>query len=422
MLCSFYVYIDNIYTIKFYYWGFWIRPFYFLSYKYGFCSKMMIGTILNLAFGNSLCLKSIQIIYISFTIFLLFIIALFLGKILKKAEERKSNWGIYFLVLLYLASPVKFSNYFAPRLIGRFDIYNFALTLLAIYLLFTKSSKTWTWILLSIICFLGMAIHHSFIFIFFPMILVLIIYEIYEKKLTKINLLGSISAFIITITSFLYFQFMSKSHLVVDKKILLEIIDNKVGKYYFRWPIEFEYFLDLKNQIIVNMLSYFPVLVPKMILTFFFLFPLILIFIIIWKNIYKQCYDKNAKSLLIKILSCNIFYIPPFLFANDWGRWLFFFITFQFITLFILWYKNFIPVVQVINQSGEYIKRNFFVATMLIMYLMCLNGTSELYLLRESRQFYNIFHLEYLQSIIICSINLTIRIVSTIIHSFLNII
>lgn len=379
----------------------WVKPFYFLSYKYGFCSKMLIGTIVNCIFGNSVSEPLIKVIAAFAIVVLCFLIALFFGKILRVAEQRGSNWGIYFIVLLYLACPARISNYFAPAFNGRFEVYIFMLVLLALYIFFTKKQDFKFWLSMSLICLLCTVIHQIFIFIFFPIILALMIYNLYEQQFNKETVFGTFAVCTTTAISFLYFQFFAKFN-IINEKMLMDIINSRY--YYYRElsalhdPIICEYYSTLKDQTFQLVVQYMPALFYKALLTFILLIPLFFVFIVIWRNAYKNCIDNKSKILLIAMQMCGLIYIPTFIFACDWGRWIFFFITFQFALLFILWYKKCQPIVTAIESIGDYCKEHIFIAAILLLYLMRLHGIVDFYLVVEAGQIYqyiNTLHLHW---------------------------
>lgn len=362
-------------STSFFHVAHWPFAFYLLDYNVGSGSRLLIGSIFNFIFKGFLNFPLVGLIVFCFLSFLCFIISIFLGRLLRFSDKIGNNTGLIFLVLMYLASPGRISQYFAYNLIGYFEIYLFALVLLMIYIFLNHKQNCFFWFTISALCILSMAIHQVFIFIMFPIMLSLMIYNLYEKKWEKSILLGTIFVCIVTVISFLYFQFFSRLN-VHTLNELVSIVIHKTNLYYpveaLKIPYKCEYFDSTKEKLIGTMLYAIKNLFKPifLILVCFFLLPIFSVLNSIWKNIYKNCNDKSEKIIFVLMQSCGLAFLPAFILACDWGRWFFWYLTFQFILLFILYWKESKPAVLAINTLGEFVHNNKFIMGLLLLYLM----------------------------------------------------
>lgn len=353
----------------------WPFSFYLLSYDLGSGSRLLIGSIFNFIFNGFLPYEQIGLIVFCFTTLLCFLVSLFLGKLLKLSEKSSNNIGIIYLILLYLASPVKISTYFSGALMGYLEIYVFAIVLLIIYL-FLNSKQNWLfWVITSILCLICMAIHQVFMFILFPIILALMIYNLYENKWKKNLLIGTIFVCCVVGISFLYFQFFSSINVPnVDDlvAILLKKTDLSYSVEYLKLPLVCEYFAPLKQKFFGTMIYASKNLFNPIVLFFTCIFfsPLFLIFRNIWKNIINNSVEKSGKVVFISMQACSLFFVPSFALTCDWGRWFIWLVTFEFALLFILYWKQCKPVVDAIDCFGVFVRDNKFIMGLLLLFFM----------------------------------------------------
>lgn len=354
----------------------WPYAFYLLTYKFGFGSRLLIGTIYDFIFKGHLNPDVIGIITFLLTTFLCLIISIYLGKIIKSSEKSEgNNIGILFLILLYLATPARFSSYFFPTFVGYLEIYAFGLVLLMIYMLLNSKQNVLFWGVLALLSAISMAIHQVFFFILFPIIMSTMIYNLYEKKWDKKTLIGTIFVCLITAISFVYFQFFSSINIpnvdeltaIISKKTkLISSID------YLKMVLGCEYFSTLQQKLFNTMNIAFTTLFKPilLILTIVFFTPLFLIIKNIWNNIYKNCADKHEKKVYVLMQLCTLLFVPVFALACDWGRWFIWLVTFQFVMLYILYWKQSKPALTAIEGFGNFVKNNKFIMGLLLIYYM----------------------------------------------------
>ena len=303
------------------------------SYKYGFISRGLIGSIYQLVDAifpvNMLSYESLVGFTTVITWIYFVILFWFFFTALKRCKF-ETNEEIKYLIIFFSiwAVPMFVSKYN----FGRLDIYCFAFSLIAAVLLM-KGKAEWLVVPLSA---LGVMVHQGNVFMFLNIILVLLVYKALsnEGKLRKKYLiLFFLSGFVASVL-FLYFEFFShmngenifeevvayatavckngKYHVdVVDKEILgIDLSDREVE---FRW----------RN------LVQFPIFI-------IFMLPYIYITIRFFKNIIRKAATKldKFKYLFVSIGAATI--IPDLLLKCDFGRWMFAIIAYYMVVTIAL--------------------------------------------------------------------------------------
>lgn len=355
--------------------AYWPYSFYLLSYDIGHGSRLLIGTIFNLIFHNFIPFKIATELVLTFTVMVCLLISILLGKLLKLADKKAESAGICFLVLLYLALPMKFSAYFSNVMLGYFETYIFPIVIAIIYLFIAKKQNWGFWILVSILCFICMAIHQVFLFILFPLILSTMIYNLRENNGGRKTILGTILVCAVVAISFIYFQFFSK----LNFKTLSELVtfvsqrtDVIFNPSFIIQPYNCEYYSSTYQKLIGTMIYAFknllnPVVIPSAII---FLTPVFIIIKRIWNGIYANCQNENEKKTYKLMQACTLLFIPAFALACDWGRWTLWLVTYQFAIVFVLYRWNSKPLIKSMQEFSEFVKTNKFMLGLFLIFAM----------------------------------------------------
>jgi len=365
----------------------WVQPFYALSYKYGFVSKALIGQITNIIFPRYIPMNGILVIVNLFTVLLCVAIAMFMGNLLKMAEKRNKKKEMYILVLLYLVSPGNVSTYFASGFSGRLEIFIAALVLFGVYLINKGLKTSASWFALAVICIVSNAIHHVFIFIAFPIILALVIYNLYESGFESKTMKYALLLCSVTCISFLYFQFFASIG-IENVDVLVETLSERTDLIVGKTPLYIEYFASAAELTFGTMSRHMPELLIIFLINIILLSPLLGSFVFIWRKAMSYCSNKNEKTMLILMQLSGLLFVPAFVLTIDWGRWSVWYISFQFVIIFTLWAKQFSPILLAIQNFIDRVSKDYVVLGLVFLYLFNLNGVSELYLLNQGLVFY----------------------------------
>jgi hypothetical protein len=337
---------------------------YLLSYRYGFASRMFIGTIVDLLLGGSFV--SVVFVYAFIfcaTIFLCLFISVVLGHIIQKSENRLP---LLLLSILYLSSSISPAAYFIQANFGRMDIYIF-LFVLIIFSVIDK--KIWRWSIPAL-CFVSIATHLVSVFFYMPLVFIIMVYKyiIKENKSKKERILLILTIVIIAL-SFLYFVIFSKSVLIFQTEDeFVNALKDKTNIESFGSSLHYDYFLSITDtfEFAKNYFNPITALIKKFYCILQNL-PLFLFFILFWKNciIFEQ--KRCIKLIFWFSMLLPLISIPAFILFIDWGRWVIMLLTVQFMLVFFFLYMKETAVVYTAKKFTAIVKRNMYAAVLFIM-------------------------------------------------------
>lgn len=192
------------------------------SYKYGFISRGLIGTIFQMV---DAALPVDLINYDGAMVFTqvataLFVMVLFVffRQCLMRADEKMISFQSY-LELFFAVVAV--SMFVSRRNMGRVDIYMIAFSLIGAMLIIRKRFE----FLLIPISALAVMFHQGYVFMFFNVLLILLIYRFFtvEKKEKKKYAIIFVFSFCMCSALFLWFEFFSRMN---GEQFVEEIISN----------------------------------------------------------------------------------------------------------------------------------------------------------------------------------------------------
>jgi len=217
----------------------WSVSQYLLTYRLGFSSRMLIGSIISL-FTNKITDTIIYNIATGTSVLLCLFVAIILAHFIKKTN-RASNY-IKVIVLIFIASPASITYLFNSANFSRFDIYLLLISMA--YVLISKTKFKWA---IPLMCIVAMSIHQVFIFTFFPMVIIVLLYNASREK-SKIQ-----STILITTTSFftacafLLFQFVK-----VIRYANIDALIQEISSYTNVKPstlLSYDYFFAINDHI-----------------------------------------------------------------------------------------------------------------------------------------------------------------------------
>lgn len=305
----------------------WCLTPYALSYKYGFISRGLVGSIIRIFIPN-LTLKHIYLIIALNTLLLCALTVFFVNRILLYAGKER---GILFTVFLFIVNPGSIAFLFYWGNYGRFDLFMIMILIIAALVMVKEKGL----FLIPIMSVLGILIHQAYVFMYFPALIVLLLYFGYVKKNRYAKSIFWITA-IVTCAGFLYMQFVSGvegydyASMMADINATTdlpgEFIDDDM-------MVRLEYFTSVFATI-----QHFVILplkknLFKIFCVFVMIFPMLRIFGAIWKDFMSE---QKSKLLWIIPWSGMIGMIPKFLMTNDYGRDFSALILSQFVMMFAL--------------------------------------------------------------------------------------
>lgn len=290
------------------------------SYKYGFISRGLIGTIYQ---GLNAILPVNMITYDALMLFTQVITVLYFGSLflffiycLKKCNAGLSEELKYIILFFTIwAIPMFVTEYN----FGRLDVYCVMLSLLGALVLLVGKAE-WLVVIFSA---LGVMIHQGNVFMYLNIILVLLIYKAFSnegKKRSKYIILF-LASFVVASALFLYFEFFS--HMNGDniyEEVVTMASSLRYDGTYHQDVIDKEILgidlSDRETQFMKSNSIQLPIFCVLM-------SPYIVLGIILFRNIIKRATTKTdkLKYWFVAIGAATI--IPDFLLKCDYGRWVF---------------------------------------------------------------------------------------------------
>ncbi len=152
-------YIDNYYF-----------PLYVINYDCGFCSRLLVGSVFSLFFGDTLGAINLTRILICVYIFSCFIFSIFINNCLKNTKY--DTVGIYSFFIV--ASPVMLAYL---RFLGTLDLFWMIFILASLWLV---DKKGWRW-LVPVFCVISLCIYELFVTTYLPVMAIAVFYQFVKK-------------------------------------------------------------------------------------------------------------------------------------------------------------------------------------------------------------------------------------------------
>lgn len=339
---------------------------YLTTYEYGFLSKSLMGTILFL-FTDYLTIQAIYRISTVSFVLLLFLISLFLGKLLRSSPPDLSPSSAVFCVL-FLSSPLSVT-YLLGMYIGRIDTYWIILVLVSLYL----SRRSLSCLIVPLLCAVAMGIHPGFVFAYFPAIAIALLYEIPHNKYSNKHIFVFLSCCISV--AFLFYLFQIRSAVppfesaVAFAEHLSKYSDFKPSALF----LHIQYFTPFSE-------SYYGYIRPLLVsyatplvfaLTAFSL-PLLITFGLIWKHSIKNTDSKFLKLVFIICSLAPFVFVPITFLLNDLERYWAAVINTQFLLIFYFLFSGESAVVLSVKRVGTYLIGHPFVLICIIVFFCSL--------------------------------------------------
>ena len=363
---------------------------YLVSYEFGFGPRMFIGSVVDI-FTDYVSNYFIWSFIIICTLLLLLLVSYYLEKVIENTENLL-KYAVVFLVIVYLLSPASILYLSIYNDFGRFDLYLLLLTLIA--LLFAKHKCTA--LCIPVVCFICMAIHQIYLCTFAPLIVLILLYEVYQNKFSKYWLCILIVTVLTLCSSFIYFQFFAELNVSSVNELIMYIAPS-TNLGIDSGSLDAAYFRTTET----HFLSSFPTfetVIRKGLRTLLFLSPLFVLFLAIWIKTIRQTPNKREKIFYLICMLSPLAAFPAFIIAIDWGRWLAGLIIVQFAIIFYLMYHKDRYLLQSLRDMSSWAKDNLWALIPVMLYLPMLGYFREVTPLPI---LYNNMYLNYIENIIL---------------------
>lgn len=329
---------------------------YLFDYKIGYVSRVLIGSFINLI-TNNLTVDWLRTFITTSYILVFLLVAFLLGDLIRNVDADR-RMVLIFTVAYFLVA--KYAMWVWFIYFGIFDIFWFLFAMLAVIAVNNRYAK---WFI-PILCFLGLATHYAFAFIFMPTIAVILLFDLIEKKFAKQNLiLTAVSFATMTITSVYFFVFANRT-IKLQGDALVDYVYSKLDYrftdfyktylvFYFNPKAQslVETLKDLWAYVSANDLKYYlQIFYPSI--------PVLVLLIIVWLKSYKFTSTKSEKRFYLFVcIVLPLAALPAFLFSNDLYRLLSQYILSQFCLIFYMIYKKNNAVLSALQSIGIFLKK-----------------------------------------------------------------
>ncbi|MCL2513132.1 MAG: hypothetical protein FWF08_04440 [Oscillospiraceae bacterium] len=351
----------------------YVFSLYLMDYSIGFVSKAFIGSIVSLFVNNYTENLILNIAWCA--VLLLFgLLALLLGRLIKKAEKEDKIIIIFLAAFLFLCK-IYFTDIIYV-LFGYYDIFWLILTLLSVAALRYKKLK---W-LIPVFCLCAVFINEGYIFLAFGAVFLLLLYETVKKPSKNNILLTAVTSGSVLLSTiyFTFFSYKMIKYTSVDElyeyalaklPVQEDLFYRNYGSYYFHLSAT-DYVPDLSRSYFWNVLKYTYEISTIKSNMLFFLFTALLsiVFICFWISIIKK-QKRNISKLYY--FSCTLFavtLIPLVFLTSDSGRVCMHFVFSQSLLLFYFYYdKNKSVTANLSRLCGNIIKNPLLIILLLVL-------------------------------------------------------
>lgn len=312
--------------------------FYPLNYSMGFSSRMFIGSVLNLFYGDYL--KDTTVFHFVF-VFMLIMSAL-VSYILANAISSTSGdekYGVIAAAFLFVSSPMSISYFFISLHFGRLEAYTFIIAMLMLLCLKRRALLP----LIPVLCLAAMATHQIFIVLFMPLVGIALLYVTMKHNFDKRYTATFAVTCVVAVLSFVYFQYLSVMPFAqfsfTDANEMADYLNARTDIKIIPALLYIEYFSPLREwrsaAVVPAIESFWRENILPSLLTFL---PIIVCFPAFWVKCLRRAETKLGRLIFLMCLCSPLTLIFSCWAAADWDRWfgaaalsqfslLFFFIT-----------------------------------------------------------------------------------------------
>lgn len=362
----------------------WASTYYVLDYSLGFGSRMFMGTLLSLFYKDFLP-EDIAVRFVMFFLILFVFLCSYMMAVVVDKVGKESKQGMAFLIAIVLGGPASIQA--VAQNYGRLEMYGFICVLLEIvWVLTLKKRYLVKYVGLSVINVIMMLIYQGNIFLVFPAVFALCLFESYDEKWDIKQLVASAISVLIMCMGFLVTQFYNPAFETYDARVMKELIKSKTDMSCATGPLMNEYYQPL-NEVWESI--NFPYFIHdgadhtrflpwiSTAFTVLLIMPLVVMLIVFWKHQWRMYKNKGLsfwKNPISWICLSFTSIIPDMLLNIDWGRWFLAILFVQFTLVFYMIYKDYGDARKLILVTSMWVKSHMGLAICFVVYLSLLGN------------------------------------------------
>lgn len=317
----------------------YVNAWYVINYSYGFGSRLLIGSLVNLLTGGFVTNTFAYNFVLMALCAICILLSLVIGRVYKKMPDRQSKAAVLFLTVFYLMSPASPEYLWTAENMGRLDTYLLLLSLAAVVAFLAIKDRRIRHFVFAVLGCLCILIHQAYIFLFFPLMLVMMIEDIWSSGFKKGTVLGAILVSAVIGIAFMIMQFQSGIY-YDDLELLMEELNAHADFLVDAGPMEAEYFWTIVENFTHNMVPEIPHHLKYGFMLVCMLSPVWVTYLWIWIHAIRCSDKKSEKVKYVLMLMTNIAFVPVFALMNDWGRWFAALFIVGFLELLVLAWKH----------------------------------------------------------------------------------
>ena len=365
----------------------WVSIWYATDYSIGFSSRLLIGSLLHLFLGTFIPQEAAYAFVIVCFLIIFALLAKIIGYAVQKVSSYEELFAVSILIGMYLASPASPGYLWTVENMGRLETYLFLLSLVIFLISIYCKNDFLVLISSTVIAIICIAIHQVYMFLFFPLLLVIFLHYVFINNFRKSILFTVGFATAILCVVCLFFQF--GSHIKYDDPLILTAhLQSKTSLPCADGPIIQEYFWPFSKHFTHNYLPDARERLRYGIITIFLLSPIAISFIYLWYKTILHCTTQLEKIKYILMIATNITFLPAFAILTDWGRWFGAFFTVQFLVFLFLYCKKDVHISYSFSSLGTWICKYPLFFICIILYLSCFEKFEGCNYLNEAQSFY----------------------------------
>lgn len=334
--------------------------FYLLDYNLGFIPRAFIGSVAGLLTRRMTEQWLTGFILLTFLL-VYALLALLLGAMLRRVPAEQKPAVVCLLAVFLFAN---FSVRVFIQNIGLPDIFLFLFALLAAVCLKNKYAK---W-LVPLLCIAGAATHYGFIFIFFPPVFTLTVYELARAKQKTGAAVRAAAGAAATVASSVYFMLFSNNFVKMDSDQVYAYLQSKADFPVWRYFVDgILFYTDNSAGVELDGFSGFMAVLKETAAEGFrpagfagsilLLTPLFLFFFYVWKGAFKQSARRLDKIVFLLCIALPLPLLPWFVFSTDTPRFLGEIFVAQFTVLFYMLYDRNEAVAGSLKKAETFFKK-----------------------------------------------------------------
>ncbi len=352
--------------------------------KLGLAPRVIWGSLMSPFFDEGeIGFREIKLFFIPFFIILLLLLALLIGKVIRGASEETRPAIIYLTALIlagpYAVAPFESTLFLPDRLLA-------GITIVGVMLMASKKLH----FLMPLIIFAGMATHQMFAFTYLPLLVLLLLFELYRSNFKINQVFLTLTNFLIMLVCLVYFYFSYE--LLMKDVSFTDIVKYAVlnTDLNVRGDMILGYLGQDGQTLLYSMEFFSQEFKPALILyskTFLFTLPLDIFFFITWKNYYRNSKKAYLKIFSLLLLFYPLYVLPLFPVSSEFYRLRAASVLSQFTLFFYLYFRK-DEIMLAFTEKLSHVLRKRKLLTLIILAYFAMSYTT----LRFTTQWSDFFH------------------------------